>query len=412
MRTLSICLGAAFVAALASGARADEPADAAAPALPAAPHPADETPAPAPKEKGPTAIPPAPAPLATEDGWTFFTNGRLSNFVSYSRGEGMPQSTTYDVETGMPKHQVLTNTGGTGLSPQSSVPATKMDGTPASMALVSTIDSWRMRSGFLGNQFIFGARRKLGESLVTGLSALKDFARELRGKPGTAIRIGIHSGLVQGMVPRIVRAVSRSGVKIRPDLVTATARRIHRLLHQRRLDIGLVIEGDAKDVPDKLIWDQLGSSEVALLVPSAHPLAKRREPLQLAEVCGLPLIVNEPRLGYGRALLGAFADRDLTPDIVADCDDLESLKAMIAAGGGVGLMPRIAAEREIARGVLFAVPLDPPQSVSIQLLRSQDMLPPRLERFRGQFVKEIAEARWPTQAAKGAAPPQRGAVPA
>jgi len=250
------------------------------------------------------------------------------------------------------------------------------------------------------------------ESLVTGLSALKDFARELRGKPGTAIRIGIHSGLVQGMVPRIVRAVSRSGVKIRPDLVTATARRIHRLLHQRRLDIGLVIEGDAKDVPDKLIWDQLGSSEVALLVPSAHPLAKRREPLQLAEVCGLPLIVNEPRLGYGRALLGAFADRDLTPDIVADCDDLESLKAMIAAGGGVGLMPRIAAEREIARGVLFAVPLDPPQSVSIQLLRSQDMLPPRLERFRGQFVKEIAEARWPTQAAKGGAPPHRGAVPA
>jgi len=75
-------------------------------------------------------------------------------------------------------------------------------------------------------------------------------------------------------------------------------------------------------------------------------------------------------------------------------------------------MPRIAAELEIARGLLSAVPLDPPQTVSIQLLRSQDMLPPRLERFRGQFVKEIAEARWPTPAAKGGAAPQRGALSA
>lgn len=249
------------------------------------------------------------------------------------------------------------------------------------------------------------------ESLVNGLAALKDFARELRGKPGIAIRIGIHSGLVQSMVPRIVRALSRSGVKIRPDLVTATARRIHRLVHQRRLDIGLVIEGDAKDVPDKLIWDQLASSEIVLLLPPTHALAKRREPLQLGEICGLPLIVNEPRMGYGRGLLAAFAERNLAPDIVADCDDLESLKSMIAAGGGVALMPRIAAERELARGLLSAVPLDPPQTVSIQLLRSQDVLPPRLERFRGQFVKEIAEARWPTPTAKGGTP-QRGAAPA
>jgi len=249
------------------------------------------------------------------------------------------------------------------------------------------------------------------ESLVNGLSALKDFARELRGKPGTTIRIGIHSGLVQSMVPRIVRALSRSGVKIRPDLVTATARRIHRLIRQRRLDLGLVIEGETKDAADKLIWDQLAISDIALLVAPTHPLAKRREPLDLGEIAALPLIVNEPRQGYARSLLAAFAERNLTPEIVADCDDLGSLKYMIAAGGGVALAPRIAAEREIARGLLSAVPIHPPQTVSIHLLRSQDVLPPRLERFRGQFVKEITEARRP-QAAKGGIAQPRGAAPA
>jgi DNA-binding transcriptional LysR family regulator len=247
------------------------------------------------------------------------------------------------------------------------------------------------------------------ENVVNGLSALKDFARELRGKPGTAIRVGVNSGLAQSMIPRIVRALSRSNVKIRPDIITATTRRIHRLVHQQRLDIGIVLEGETKNASDKLIWDHVAASEVVLLVPPAHPLAKRREPLEFAEICRLPLIVNEPRIGYGRSVLAAFAERGLALDVVADCDDLESLKYMVASGGGVALVPRITAEREIARGLLFGVPINPPQPVSIQLLRSQDVLPPRLERFRGQFVKEITELWLPAAKTKGAAPLPRSA---
>ncbi len=247
------------------------------------------------------------------------------------------------------------------------------------------------------------------EGIVSGLAALKDFARELRGKPGTAIRIGVNSGLTQSMVPRIVRALSRSNMKIRPDIVTGTTRRIHRLVHQQRLDIGIVLEGEPKGASDKLIWDHLAASEIALLVPPVHPFAKRREPLELAELCRLPLIVNEPRIGYGRTVLAAFAERNLTPDIVADCDDLESLKYMVASGGGVALVPRIVAEREIARGMLFGLAINPRQPVSIQLLRSQDVLPPRLERFRGQLVKEITELRLPTPKTKGLAPLPRNA---
>jgi DNA-binding transcriptional LysR family regulator len=229
------------------------------------------------------------------------------------------------------------------------------------------------------------------ENVVNGIAALKDFARELRGKPGTMIRIGINSGLAQSMIPRIMRALSRSNVKIRPDIITATTRRIHRLVHQQRLDIGVVLEGDTKSTPDKLIWDHLASAEIALLLPPGHPWAKRREPADLGELARLPLIVNEPRIGYGRSIVAKFAEHDLTPEIVADCDDLESLKYMIAAGGGVALAPRLIAEREIGRGLLFAAPINPPLSVSIQLLRSQDTLPPRLERFRSQLIKEVAE---------------------
>jgi DNA-binding transcriptional LysR family regulator len=231
------------------------------------------------------------------------------------------------------------------------------------------------------------------ENVVNGFSGLKDLARELRGKPGATIRIGINSGLVQTMMPRIVRVLSRNNTRIRPDIVTATTRRIQRLVHQQRLDIGLVLDGDVKTSADKLIWDHIAASEIALLVPPTHPLARRREPIELAELCRLPLIVTEPRIGYGRVVLDLFATHDLTPDIVADCDDLESLKYMVVAGGGVALAPHIAAEREIARGSLCAIAVNPPQPVSIQLLRREEPLTPRLERFRGLFVKELTEFR-------------------
>jgi DNA-binding transcriptional LysR family regulator len=247
------------------------------------------------------------------------------------------------------------------------------------------------------------------EKVVTGLSALKDFARELRGKPGATIRIGINAGLAQSMMPRIVRVLSQSNVKIRPDIVTATTRRIHRLVHQQRLDIGLVLEGEIKTSADKLIWQHIAASEIVLLVPPTHPMAKRREPLELAELCRLPLIVNEPRIGYGRSVLATFSEHDLLPEIVADCDDLESLKYMVVSGGGIALAPRIVAEREIARGLLSAVPINPRQPVSVQLLRREEPLPPRLERFRNHFVKDLTGLRLAPESPRGALPSVRAA---
>ncbi|HXI54583.1 MAG TPA: hypothetical protein VNO55_00870 [Polyangia bacterium] len=103
----------------------------------------------------------------TADRWDFYTSGRIGAFVSWAKGEGMPQATTLDVETGMPLHQVKVGSGGSGYAVSSAHYQLKKDGTP-SMVRVSEIDTMRMRSGFTGNVIGFGVRRKLGESTVTG----------------------------------------------------------------------------------------------------------------------------------------------------------------------------------------------------------------------------------------------------
>lgn len=228
-------------------------------------------------------------------------------------------------------------------------------------------------------------------SVVSGIAGLKELARELRGKPGATIRIGVNSGLAQSLVPRISRVLGRINVKTRLELVTATTRRILRLVHQQRLDLGVVFEAEIKPSSDKLVRAPLAESDIVLLMPPVHALAKRKEPLDLAELCRQPLLVNEPRIGYGKTVLERFAERDLAPEIVGDCDDLESLKYLVEAGAGLALVPRIAAEYELGHGLLRGLPVEGLPRVPIQLVRRPEPLAPRIERIRTQLTKELGE---------------------
>ncbi|HEY2900010.1 MAG TPA: hypothetical protein VGL59_05500 [Polyangia bacterium] len=98
-----------------------------------------------------------------------FTTGRISNFVSWSKGDGMPQATTYDPNTDMPLHQVKVGTGGTGPSDSSARPYRTLPNGMPSNKLVYSIDSMRIRSGFTGNVIGFGMRRSFGpDTKVTG----------------------------------------------------------------------------------------------------------------------------------------------------------------------------------------------------------------------------------------------------
>jgi DNA-binding transcriptional LysR family regulator len=231
-------------------------------------------------------------------------------------------------------------------------------------------------------------------NVVSGMSALKELARELKGKPGATVRIGINSGLAQSILPRVAQTLAASNVKTRWELVTATTRRVLRLVHQQRLDLAIVFEGEVKPVSEKLLRGNLAETEIALLTPPNHPLAnqplaKRRDALPLAEFARLPLLVNEPRIGFSRTMLDRLSEAGITPEIVGDCDDLESLKYMVMSGAGVAIVPRIIAEDEVARGTLRALPIEGKLRVAIQLVWRPEPLSPRIERVRALLAKEL-----------------------
>ena len=194
------------------------------------------------------------------------------------------------------------------------------------------------------------------EEVVRAMAGLTELAGELRGTPGLKVRIGLNSGLAQCMIPRIAQALSRVGRRIRFEVVTATSRRVQRLLHQQRLDVGFLFIGEVKGSAYKLSWRSVAQSDIVILLPNDHKLAGRAEGVDARELGAGPLIINEPRVGYGESVLAEFASQGLTPDIIADCDDIESVKYMVLSGTGGAVAPRVVAQRELDQGLIAAVP--------------------------------------------------------
>lgn len=227
------------------------------------------------------------------------------------------------------------------------------------------------------------------ERIVEDLAGLKEFGSELRGKAGTRLRIGVSSGIAQTMIPLIVGGLKHISRKIYPEITTATSRRVQRLVSQHRLDLAILFENKSSRTEHDLVTEPLTSSEIVLLAPLNHTLGKIEGPLTLSEIASYPLIVSEPRLGYGRHIIERFTLADLEPNIVADCDDAESLKYMVHSGAGVGLIPRFALQYEAIDTRFKVFPLDPSVVVGIHMVRRQDALPDRVQQSMEQLLAEL-----------------------
>lgn len=116
--------------------------------------------------------------VSIANGWEVFTEGRMGGFASYTRGDGYPQPTygyqidpatgqqAIDPATGkpifvsMPVHTPLQGAGFFGAPMEQQQLDPSITG-GATVLNQGTIDTWRLRSGFIGNILGFGVRGPL-----------------------------------------------------------------------------------------------------------------------------------------------------------------------------------------------------------------------------------------------------------
>jgi LysR family cys regulon transcriptional activator len=130
-----------------------------------------------------------------------------------------------------------------------------------------------------------------------------------------------------------------------------------------------------------------------LIVPPAHPLARRDAPPTIAELAALPLITYTPEFAGRRGIDAAFAKAGMTPDVVLEAIDSDVIKAYVELGFGVGVVADVAIDPERDRGLvrIDAAGLFPEKTARIASRIGMPLLP--FERRFVQMVREFRQAQ-------------------
>ena len=225
-----------------------------------------------------------------------------------------------------------------------------------------------------GRTFLYESERVMGDLL-----SLTDTARRLRGALSDTLTIGMGSGMAQIFIPRMFADLERDLPGVRLEIMTAPTKNIFNELHEERIDAGIAIESNPDRLPAGLIFDRLVDAEMALITHPKHALARSKQPIDIGRLVAEPFIMSELTVGYGQVVFSLFTDLGIRPSILAVVDNIETMKMIVQAEGGIAIVPRACAENEVALGLLKALAIAPARNVSLSLFRRHEPLSRRKE---------------------------------
>ena len=187
------------------------------------------------------------------------------------------------------------------------------------------------------------------------IKALADAARDQLGEP---LRLGVIASLAPSLLPALLPYMQREAPRMPLLLSEDGSHRLRQQLVAGEVD-AIVVSAPVRE-PDTLARE-LFDEPLVLLAPHKHPLAHQVAPsLAELEAHRLVLLSHEHCLrAQVEALCPWLAGQTAPSPIVVN--SLETLRQMVAAGLGLGIVPRSAAELRLCRALqLVARPLAAP----------------------------------------------------
>jgi DNA-binding transcriptional LysR family regulator len=169
-----------------------------------------------------------------------------------------------------------------------------------------------------------------------------DAARQLREGGLGRLRIGFSPSAPHRVLPALMRAFRRRHPGIGCDLTELSSDAQLEQIRDGRLHVGLL--RPPSTVPDGITCTTFFEEPFVAVVPRDHPLAHRRA-VRLSELSGERFVAVSRRLAPAvhDQILGACAAAGFTP-AVDEATHIHAVVALVAAGCGVSVLPRSAAE--------------------------------------------------------------------
>lgn len=176
--------------------------------------------------------------------------------------------------------------------------------------------------------------------LVDAVDAAERRWRKLGRKDGKVLRLGAMDSAASGLVPALLADLARLCPDVRIQLVEDRSIRLLPRLLAGSLDLALVRPG-LRPFHRRLRTELLLHETPILLLPATHPLAGQAV-VRVADLAETPMIVPDRRSRPHShdLVLGLFAAAGVTPKVIQNADEKQTMLNMVAAGIGGAIAPR------------------------------------------------------------------------
>lgn len=188
------------------------------------------------------------------------------------------------------------------------------------------------------------------DALVTTWEETRSAALAAGGQVPTHFGIGGFSTAASQLLAPLASQLHRDHPDLEVRVWEASPVRCFELLVAERIDVAVVVsmsgqihlEEDPRFEKMTLLDDPLD-----VMVPADHAVAGR-DSVALAELVGEPWITDQPGSAYHAMFTAAFTGAGLSPRISHEAIEWETAIALVGAGIGVGLLPRLASLEGVA----------------------------------------------------------------
>jgi LysR family transcriptional regulator, transcription activator of glutamate synthase operon len=135
------------------------------------------------------------------------------------------------------------------------------------------------------------------------------------------------------LVPELLRSYRAAHPRVNFRLIQGGSERIEEAVARGHADLAIT-----SPRPGGLAWHPLSTERLALAVPSGHPLAARPE-VDLGEAAAEPFIVMRHGFGLRSITEELFQAAGIRPEIAFEGEEAATLRGLVAAGLGVGVVP-------------------------------------------------------------------------
>ncbi len=190
------------------------------------------------------------------------------------------------------------------------------------------------------------------ERILDEVETLKRVGKDFASQDEGSLVIATTHTQARYALPKVLTEFTKRFPKVRVSLQQGNPAQIAELLIHDQADIAIATEGIANTAGVLALpgyqWQH------HLIIPLSHPLLNQTK-ITLEEMVKYPIITYDKAFAGRSKIDAAFAQRNLSPDIVLEAIDADVIKTYVEAGMGIGIIAGIAYDSERDRN-LKAIP--------------------------------------------------------